>query len=253
MPYLEIAVTQRCTLNCKHCANLIHLYEHPEDVPIGQLLEDIDRLMSCVDKIHTLKILGGEPLIYSPLPRLMERLISDPKIGTITIVTNGTILPKADVMPHLASDKVSVEISPYGDILAKNARQMRALFEREGIRHHDAKLDAWRNFGGFDARGRTKAENEKHFAACFRCTTLIDGNVYCCPRAGSGAILGLVPKIPGEFVAIRRKDSADITAGLRDFSILKSISTCDYCDPDGPEIPMAEQTSRKTAEAGASE
>ncbi len=241
LPYLEVMVTQKCNLRCKHCSNLMPYFKNPTDVPFEKLKEDIAALLNAVDRIYLLKVLGGEPFLYQNLTLLLEFLQDLPQIEQIEVVTNGTLLPKERTLKALTHRKIKVIISPYSRAVAKNADAMMDAFDAYGIQYAFPDLEKWKDFGGFDPRGRTDAENERMFRDCFTCVTLTDGEIYCCPRAANGVALGLVPKVAGEYAAVRDRQPADIAKDLAALGRLKVISTCERCDNPGPEIPIAEQ------------
>lgn len=241
LPYLEIMMTQRCNLRCKKCANLMPYFAHPVDVPTEEILEDLTRVLQSVDVIYMLKMLGGEPLLHKGLAEVLRFAAASPKVRHIEIVTNGILLPGEDLLAAMADPKIVVSISAYSRRFAKDPDALTALLDAHGVAHKTPGLDEWWDYGSLAPRHRPRAENEEMFARCPRCVTLVDGEIFCCPRQGNGVSLGLVPKVEGEYVKVRDADAAQVTAGLAGLSGLKSISTCDRCDFPGPPIPMAEQ------------
>ena len=245
MPYLEMMVTQRCNLRCRGCSNLMPLFKHPKDMPIQPLLDDFEKILQSVDKVHLLKILGGEPFLYKDLPRLIEAAAHSSKVVTIELVTNGLMIPSEEILKSMRHPKITVIISDYSRIVSDKMEEVFATLHRHNIQYQFPPLEAWKDFGGFEARNREKSQNRAMFQACSTCVTFIGGEIFCCPRAGNGAALGLVPKIAGEYVEVRNQNISAIQKDLIAFSKLKVISTCDYCDNPGPEIPVAEQITER--------
>ena len=238
MPYFEVMVTEKCNMRCKKCSNLMPLIASPKDVPIGQLIDDIDRVLASVDQIILLKVLGGEPFLYRALPQLLNHIANNPKIMRIEVVTNGTVYPREDVVFALIHPKIHVVVSPYGK---EKTDDILKMFDLMSIKYFYPELANWNDFGDFERRRRMLGANQKIFAGCEKCITLINGEIFCCPRAGHATALGLVPKMEGEYITVRDNFPDSIKKRLYRFSKLKVISTCDYCTNPGPIIPIAEQ------------
>ena len=60
---VDLVVTERCTLKCKDCSNLMQYYTKPETLEEASITEEVDILLSLVDKIHEIRVIGGEPLL----------------------------------------------------------------------------------------------------------------------------------------------------------------------------------------------
>ena len=102
---IEVDITQRCNLTCRHCNRLCNAearYGIKRDNP-DMSMRHIDYLVSQIKKlnkgaIRMVRILGGEPLL-SPIivaaVKSFEKLIETGYIQEINIVTNGTVnIPK---------------------------------------------------------------------------------------------------------------------------------------------------------------
>ncbi len=88
---LRISVTDRCNIRCFYC-----MPETVRFLPRAEILtyEEIERLVRVVAKmgVNKLRVTGGEPLVRSELPRLIEMLASVPGIRDIALTTNGILL-----------------------------------------------------------------------------------------------------------------------------------------------------------------
>ena len=57
---LDVQITERCSLKCSHCSNLMQFYEKPVNEDLDLLFSSLDRFMECVDKIYEFRVLGGD-------------------------------------------------------------------------------------------------------------------------------------------------------------------------------------------------
>jgi len=90
--YLRISVTDRCNLRCIYCMP-------PEGVPLiahNELLsyEEISAIVQVAVElgINKIRLTGGEPLVRSELPRLIDMLSHIEGVDDISLTTNGTLL-----------------------------------------------------------------------------------------------------------------------------------------------------------------
>lgn len=89
---LRLSVTDRCNLRCAYCM--------PEEsykwLPKQDILsfEEIDVLVHAFVElgVNKLRLTGGEPLLRTDLPNLVERLARIPQIQDLALTTNGLLL-----------------------------------------------------------------------------------------------------------------------------------------------------------------
>ena len=59
LPRLVVELTNRCTLRCRHCNNLMPFVKKPWDAEPEQVVEDLHRVLGAVDGIVKVELLGG--------------------------------------------------------------------------------------------------------------------------------------------------------------------------------------------------
>jgi cyclic pyranopterin phosphate synthase len=89
---LRISVTDRCNIRCFYCMP----HEDVRFKPRGEILsfEEITRFASIVSHmgVRRLRLTGGEPLVRTDLPHLVEQLAALPHINDLALTTNGILL-----------------------------------------------------------------------------------------------------------------------------------------------------------------
>jgi cyclic pyranopterin phosphate synthase len=94
---LRISVTDRCNFRCSYCMPKEHFRPGFQFLPRAELLrlEEIARLAGIFAElgVEKLRITGGEPLLRTDLPKLIEQLARDTKLD-LAITTNGSLLTK---------------------------------------------------------------------------------------------------------------------------------------------------------------
>lgn len=154
--HVEMPITQRCNLRCKHCIFMMPYFKHPVDYPVEDLLRYMDKLFEAVDTIQIFRILGGETFLYKDLNPLIEKALASPKVKTVEVVTNGTIIPPQGTIELMKNPRLILQISHYGKY-SRNAEQIKALCDDAGVkcvvRYPENKT--WSYFGDLHFRGRS--------------------------------------------------------------------------------------------------
>ncbi len=91
--YLRVSVTDRCNFRCVYCmpAEGIPSVSHDDILRYEELLRII-RLFAELG-IHHIRLTGGEPTVRRGLVKLVREIHAMPGIETISMTTNGLLLP----------------------------------------------------------------------------------------------------------------------------------------------------------------
>ncbi len=231
-PDVVAVVTTKCSLKCKNCNNLMPCYQHPYDVPAEEVIRDLNRLLLGVDLIVKLSLIGGEPFLYPDLIRVLDAVADNPKVMYVSLTTNGTILPKEDLIQKLRNPKVIVQISDYG-VKTQKIPELIRILEENGIKYVPDKVKVWVSPGGTENRGKSREQLSKEYLSCFSskyCRTLLRGKFYLCARGAHLYDLGYM-KETHDLYDIRKKQSRrDFRRTLRDYMLSDYAEACNYCD-----------------------
>ncbi len=248
---IDIMITERCSLRCAGCSNLMQYYAKPQDCEIGQLLKEVDALCSVVDAVTEFRVIGGEVFMNREWPIVVERLTNEPKGKRVVLYTNGTILPDDDALSHLENPKVLVSITNYGDLSRRLGQVTKALEERK-VAHHVISTPEWIDCSSVIPHHRSTQEKKDLFKSCCakNMATLSNGRLYRCPYAANAARLRAVPGHRSDYVDLSPErvgtgNLQDIKDELRDYLLNKDyLEICDYCSGRplvGPAIEPAVQ------------
>lgn len=263
----QICVTERCTLKCKKCAHGCYAVSiDAADMPIDVVKYSADCFFNHIDYIDKFHLIGGEPFLYRDLADAIKYIGDNyiHKIQTFCITTNGTVLPKDDVLMACQKYHVNIMVSNYTSSLPKLDKQYRKfirLLEEHKVDYVLGDADKeWTDYG-FDHVNRgllqeasdsqiAQVKLRKVFYDCKTPCREIRGNrLYYCVQAracaenlefacGQDDYLDL-NKIDNSFEG--RKQLVDFEMGKFDKGYL---DMCNYCY--GSErfrhiIPAAEQ------------
>ena len=230
---LDFVVTERCSLRCRECSNLMQYYEHPKDYDTGFLLESVDRVLEIFDEIYELRPIGGEPFMNRDLMKILEHIIRQPKIKRICIYTNGTIIPNVETLKMMASSKkVWLSISNYGK-LSKNLVPLTQTLKDFDIEYEVKTIEYWTRCSSFKKHHRTMDNNKKIYDECCarNLVTLQMGKIYPCPFISNGLNLKALPLEDENCVDILANTDIAQTKNLVKQMLHRPVySLCDYCN-----------------------
>jgi organic radical activating enzyme len=253
---VDIIITERCSLKCKDCSNLMQYYQKPQNCNMEEVLRSIEVLCSYMDEVFEFRVIGGEPFMNKDFHVVVNKLINESKIQKIAIYTNGTILPSEAQMSCLQNNKVLLCITDYGDLSGK-LNELTQILLKKGIVFYVFEAGRWTSCSKINRHERTIKQNEDLFRKCCakNLATLSDGKLYRCPFAANASRLKATPDYRGDYIDIlemplNKIDPIEMKKRIRSFLIEKmKLETCDYCNgrPYGaPEIAPAVQI-KKTA------
>ena len=114
--YFEVQVAEHCNLNCAGCTHFSSIAK-PGFLDAEQYQKDIARLRELFgeDYPFTVRLMGGEPLLYDKLTDLFAVTRKTLPCAEITVVTNGILLPqqKEEFWESCRDNKIRIYVSQY--------------------------------------------------------------------------------------------------------------------------------------------
>lgn len=183
---LDIIITEKCTLRCKDCSNLMQYYKSPENLDIEQVYEDVLKVLQ-THTVGEFRVIGGEVFAHPKWAYLVDRLVKDDRVKRIVLYTNGTIVPDHSI---LLNNKVLVFITDYG-CLSGSIKKIKYFFDCHNIQHIIVKPE-WTDCGSIKKHYRTKKALKKIYnACCSHNVTLSNGKLYGCAFSANLSRLGI--------------------------------------------------------------
>ena len=252
---LDVQVTERCSLKCKDCSNLMQYYTNPQNSELNVMLKSIDRFMECVNQVYEFRVLGGDPFMNKELHKVIDHLVSYDKVQKIAVYTNARFVPTGENLSCLKNKKVVVDISNYGllDPKKKVVDKMIEVLKKENIKYSEAIVNNWQDCGRITPfQKRTEDELHRVFNNCCNSDilSLLHGKLYRCPFSANASNLKAIPEDKTDVV-----DLFDEAIPLTELKLKikeltydkKSLTACNYCngrDYQTPKIDAAIQAPR---------
>jgi len=241
---VDLVITEKCSLKCQDCSNLMQYYEEPKDIELEEVKSDIDRLLKNVDYIYEIRLIGGEPFMNKNIYDILSYLYTLNKIEKIVIYTNGMIPVKKDKIDILRNKKLVFTVTNYGDI-ARNTLKVIESLKQLGVTYRVHEPEYWTDSGTVHKFSRTVQENINLFEQCCgkNLITLSSGKIYRCPFAANADRLQAIPEVSENYVSVDASRDL-IKKYTREIDYLPA---CDFCKGrsfDAPTIVPALQAEK---------
>ena len=245
---LDLVLTEKCSLKCKDCSNLMQYYAKPIDEDFTQLISTLEKFMSVVDYVYEIRFIGGEPLMYKRIDEVIKKTLTYKNCGNIVIYTNGTIVPKGDKINVFKNDKIYFKISNYGSI-SRNVKKLEKTLEENNIHYLTEKVTRWQDCARIEKFDRPIELTKKIFGDCCVSETLtvLHGKLFLCPFSAHAENLHAIPKYPSDSIDISQfQDKKVLKDKIRKFyfhtEYLEACKSCNGRDHNVGSVDAAIQT-----------
>jgi MoaA/NifB/PqqE/SkfB family radical SAM enzyme len=240
--HLDLVLTEKCSLKCKDCSNLMQYYEKPVDEDFDILVKSLDKFMSSVDSVNEIRLIGGEPLLYKRICDVMEKVLTYKNFKKIYVYTNGTIVFKNNKMSVFQNEKVLFRISDYGKI-SRNVKPLEQELERLNINYLTERITTWQNCAKIQLYDRPDSLTKFIYGNCCvnQFLTLLHGKLYLCPFQAHAENLGAVPNIKKDSINLINENIETIRKRIYELYFeTEYLEACKYCNGRDPNVENVE-------------
>lgn len=230
---IDAVVSEKCSLKCRDCSNLMQYYEHPQNLNIDEIKKSIDILLTKADRIWELRIIGGEPFMNQDFVKLVDAYANEPKIWNIVIWSNATIFPSEEILEHLKCTKMHIRFSDYGELSRKLDAWENWCKENEII-YTIIKKDIWQDCGKLEKHNYSEFDLREIYSTC-ECRnlpTILKNRLYCCPYAANAAnLMAMDPDDMNNDSILLTEDCAISKKDIDRFLYERPyLEACKYCN-----------------------
>jgi len=238
---VDVVITEKCSLKCKDCSNLMQYYDKPVDVSFSEVVSDFNKLTKHLDGIFEVRLIGGEPFMNKDIYKILEYLYTKDSIFKIVVYSNAMIPIRQEYAHLLTNDKLVFSLTNYGG-LAKNTPKVVAQLKEFGAAYRLHPPENWTDSGEIGDFNRDADGIQTIFENCCgkNLLTLTKGKLYRCPFSANADRLRAIPDDPLNYVSAEASP-----AQMRHFTRdIKFLPACNYCKGrsfDSPSIVPAVQ------------
>jgi organic radical activating enzyme len=244
----DVLVTEKCNLACSFCNMFIPHYELPKHRNTQLILSDVDSYFNLVDYVSIFHLVGGEPFLHPNIKDIIQYILEkySDKIDKFIITTNGTVLPREEILEVLKNSNVILSVSNYSNKLEKLKSKVEKVvdtYKVNNINHYVRNNIEWYDFGDLRIKNNMSEEDLiNHFDSCtapFR--GLNDGKFYYCHLNTSAVLTKLFPPNENDYVNLSEVYPQDLIKFDLGFTELGYITFCDNCNGcnTGIKVPFS--------------
>lgn len=231
MRSLDIMVTERCSLKCESCSNLMQYYKSPQNAEEDTTFRSLEILKKYVDDISEFRMIGGEPLMNKKWYEIVKKVQLDYPEKKILIYTNGTIAPKDNTLIDLNKKSVNFIITSYGK-LSRNLENLKKQLNKFELEFTCTEAENWVDCSRIYHHKRSKEKLLQVFKEC--CAkytyTLLNSKLYRCPWIANANNLKAIPDDKKNYVDLSIDDENIGKKISRLVNVYNFFPACDFCD-----------------------
>jgi hypothetical protein len=186
---VDLVITERCSLKCKDCSNLMQYYDSPQHIDSQLLFRTIDRFCDLADEIQEFRIIGGETFMNKDHHLILEKALSKTNINYVVVYTNGTIDIPLNKIRYYQDPRVVVSVTDYNE-LSRNLTKLVQTLKENGVKYYIQTFDDWFDCGKVVPR---KDVNVYKWCCGKDLLTILYDKVFKCPFSAHGINLNLIP------------------------------------------------------------
>jgi organic radical activating enzyme len=253
---LFFLITNKCTLNCLNCDAYIPYHTEAQTDEFDLIVKSYEKIMDACGYVEIVNLLGGEPLLHPDITKITRYFVNDNRCGQVVIISNGTIMPSAELVEVLKSPRCALRISDYGG-LSRRKEEIIELCRKEHIRLEVTNYQFWDKLPLIQDTKDSLEQLDKKYDSCITNTLYIKrGKVFqCAYTAGlSGLSEQILPDFESNYIDIH-EDSKDVVSEIQKFAQQihnrTHLNACRYClgshyiRYDEDKQPVAEQAKGK--------
>lgn len=240
---LDVVISEKCSLRCRDCSNLMQYYKKPVNYSPESIFEGVENILKIVDGIYELRVLGGEPFMHPELHRILAGLAALP-LEKVIVYSNGTIPPRPEQLADFANEKIAFLFTDYPG-LSLNLKKIAAAFDERAIQYFSQKVEGWTYCCSLTRQNRDLDRSRSVVASCCasHLTTLLQGRLYRCPFIAQAMNLKAIPREEADRLSLETLTGLDRNVArqqVREFLTRPVPASCDYCAGRSFDAPLIE-------------
>lgn len=234
--HVDMTITTKCTLNCKHCNLFIPYHKEHVNFSFEEMKRSIDLFFERIDFVTYFGLIGGETFLNQDLEKCIVYLGENyrKQIGKITVVTNGTIMPEQSLLDVIKKYEMYLSISDYSDVVpyGKKIDALEEKVKEYEIDYYRNNSIIWTDFG-FPSNPvkRTLEQLEEHLQSCRpNWNALHDGRFYYCNVSWCAEQSGYFKLQKDDYIELKTIDPMDKEACRKIVELSRGTSSfCRIC------------------------
>ena len=209
------SVTSRCTFRCRHCNFFMPYFTDQDhyDYNEKEILQDFEDYFRVEGYVASWSIIGGEPLLYQRLPRIIGAVYEKfgSHIGYIQVISNGSLMPDQELLETMKKCGVRVRLSDYTHVLSyeKKLAEVKRCLEAHEIPYDMSVYKQWFDLGTntcpIPAYSDSPESTASHMRLCATgCHQLNDRRFFFCGQGFARPKKGFCSLEEGDYIDLSK-------------------------------------------------
>ena len=182
--YFLYEIVHHCNLNCKGCDHCAPLAKK-ELVPVEVFERDILQMKKVFNKIKSIGIMGGEPLLHPQLPQILNLSRKILKNSNILLFSNGILFEQANdtLWESIKDNKIILLITKYTNDSVYDLIEKKSKLYSVNLQYMDGTRLKFKKFNSMKYNLHSDEDINKAHSACYHaehCHQLENGKLYKC-------------------------------------------------------------------------
>jgi len=230
---IDVVITEKCSLRCLDCSNLMQYFTAPKNAEYEQVMHDLRHVFESAAFINEVHLLGGEPFVNPEVASYIEGMQEfGGHFSYLVVYSNGTITPSPDAISAMRRDNVILFLTEYGHPRQRIA-EIAAKLRDSGVVCRVEVATEWQKCGELKRHKRSAAEMREVLRSCCveNFLTLKDGKLFRCPFAASAMALSATPESTHEYIDLADPSMRGtvLSGGIADLLSKDILLACEYC------------------------
>lgn len=254
VPATTVSIIEKCTLNCRYCSAKVPYKTEYQTMTLEKFRERVDEIVTFMDSVLALRIIGGEPTLHPDLYEMLEYAGSKEEICSINVTTNSTLLLNEEQLNTVNKEKVIFILSDYREH-SRKLEENAQLLEKAGVVYRVQNYETWFDLYMDLQLQEDNTDLKERFSNCLNgrnnCAFLANGHFMRCGMSYSGYASHTVPEEDLGWVDldVEKRTIAEIKEELRAYLKKDYLAICKYCTgidlSRAQPVPVAEQVQGK--------
>lgn len=177
---VEMHIVDGCNLNCRGCSHFSPIFDQGVFPDFESRLQDVKKLKEKFTYIKEFFLLGGEPFLNPEIDRYIRAIREELPKTTLTIVTNGLLVPslKSSTLKTIVETDTRISISEYEPTCVLIDR-IRARLNEYGVIYNVRNFDIKQKFN--KPLSLNKNSTREHLCISDGCITIWNHKISKCP------------------------------------------------------------------------
>ena len=230
---IAVVTSFACNLNCygcgQHTPQIKQLAADKRKIDFDQICKDLDKILLVVDGIGGIALANGEGFLNPNLNRMMDYFAKTPKIHSMNVPTNGTIIPNEETLTNMSNHGVTATITRYDCVDEAKRTAVQQAFEQHHVYYSVFEDRKWYLHEYVEDEICDDKEAAEKYCECERFFMLMQGRLWKCVTNATGIKAGVRPERMDDSICVETATLQELRQFIIEKNNLSYLESCKHC------------------------